>query len=50
VTAIDYCQLLTLSRQDFHTFLTRHPDLRERMGEVAKTREEMNRQTEAVSH
>jgi CPA2 family monovalent cation:H+ antiporter-2 len=50
VTAIDYCQLLTLSRQDFHTFLTRHPDLRERMGQVAKAREEMNRQTEVVSH
>jgi CPA2 family monovalent cation:H+ antiporter-2 len=50
VTAIDYCQLLTLSRQDFHAFLTRHPDLRERMGEVAKAREEMNRQAVVVSH
>jgi CPA2 family monovalent cation:H+ antiporter-2 len=44
VTAIDYCQLLTLGRLDFEGFVGRHPDLRARLDEVANERAEMNRQ------
>ncbi|MCC7008707.1 MAG: cation:proton antiporter [Acidobacteria bacterium] len=43
VTAIDYCQLLTLSQKDFAAFLGRHPELRARLDEVARARNEMNR-------
>jgi CPA2 family monovalent cation:H+ antiporter-2 len=43
VTALDYCQLLTLSSSDFERFLERHPELRARMGRVATEREHMNR-------
>jgi CPA2 family monovalent cation:H+ antiporter-2 len=43
VTAIDYCQLLTLDREDFDRFISRHPDLRERIDDVAERRVEENR-------
>jgi len=43
VTALDYCQLLTLNRRDFEAFVARHPDLREKIDQVAEQREEENR-------
>jgi monovalent cation:H+ antiporter-2, CPA2 family len=43
VTAIDYCQFLTLAPEDFQAFLTRHPDLRARIDRIAEEREAMNR-------
>jgi len=45
VTAIDYCQLLTLNRQDFTQFVGKYPELRARLDDVARARGEMNRQT-----
>lgn len=43
VTAIDYCRLLTLSREDFDRFTAGEPQLRERMRRIANEREAMNR-------
>jgi len=44
VTAIDYCQLLTLDQRDFQQFVSMYPDLRARLDAVAARRAEMNRQ------
>jgi CPA2 family monovalent cation:H+ antiporter-2 len=38
VTAIDYCQLLTLDEDEFKGFLAKYPDLRSRFEEVASLR------------
>ena len=43
VTAIDYCQLLTLGRDDFQRFMASEPELHGRLMEVATKREAMNR-------
>jgi monovalent cation:H+ antiporter-2, CPA2 family len=43
VTAIDYCQLLTLSRADFASFVGKHPELRAKLDHIAAERAEMNR-------
>jgi CPA2 family monovalent cation:H+ antiporter-2 len=43
VTAIDYCQFLTLRERDFQGFLKKHPELRARIDAVAGEREAMNR-------
>jgi CPA2 family monovalent cation:H+ antiporter-2 len=43
ITAIDYCQFLTLEREDVQRFVERHPELRHRLAEVAERRGEMNR-------
>jgi len=42
VTAIDYCQFLTLDRRDFRTFLSKHPILRAEIDALAARRREMN--------
>jgi CPA2 family monovalent cation:H+ antiporter-2 len=44
VTAIDYCQLLTLGRADFQQFVGNHPELRARLDEIAAGRAAMNQQ------
>ncbi len=43
VTAIDYCQFLTLGRTDFFTFVDKHPDLRAKIGTIAISREQDNK-------
>lgn len=43
VTAIDYCQLLTLDRADFAGFLGKHPELKAKLDQIAAEREAMNR-------
>jgi CPA2 family monovalent cation:H+ antiporter-2 len=43
VTAIDYCQFLTLDAKDFHAYLQSHPDVRARIDQVAAERDAMNR-------
>jgi CPA2 family monovalent cation:H+ antiporter-2 len=43
VTAIDYCQFLTLDQRDFRQFVTRHPTLRQKLLEMVRQRTEMNR-------
>jgi CPA2 family monovalent cation:H+ antiporter-2 len=43
VTAIDYCQLLTLNKSDFQHFIGKHPELRARIDSIAAEREAMNR-------
>ena len=43
VTAIDYCQLLTLNKPDFQNFIGKHPELRARIDSLAADREAMNR-------
>ncbi|MGE4056117.1 MAG: cation:proton antiporter, partial [Vicinamibacterales bacterium] len=43
VTAVDYCQLLTLDPADFWGFVSRHPSLRDRLDHVVQRREEENR-------
>ena len=48
VTALDYCQLFTLDKRDFHAFLGKHADLRERIDRIAAEREAMNRQPDPV--
>jgi CPA2 family monovalent cation:H+ antiporter-2 len=47
VTAIDYCQFLTLDEEDFQLFVRKHPELRARIDMVAREREEMNRRERA---
>ena len=44
VTAIDYCQLLTLDRKDFALFVGKHPELRAKIDLIAAEREAMNQQ------
>jgi len=36
VTALDYCELLTLSQRDFRQFLRRFPAIRERVAALAE--------------
>jgi CPA2 family monovalent cation:H+ antiporter-2 len=43
VTAIDYCLFLVITKEDFDRFIARHPELRQRLDEVAAERAEMNR-------
>jgi CPA2 family monovalent cation:H+ antiporter-2 len=43
VTALDYCQLLTLDRHDFLSFVGRYPELGAKINAVATEREAMNR-------
>lgn len=43
VTAIDYCRLLVLEQRDFRSFLSRYPQLRQRLLAMAQRRTEMNR-------
>jgi CPA2 family monovalent cation:H+ antiporter-2 len=43
VTAIDYCELLTLDQRDFRQFIARYPQLRATVDEMAARRSEMNR-------
>ena len=43
VIAIDYCQLLTLDRDDFQAFLSHHPGLKAKIGVIASAREAENR-------
>ncbi|CAH1650611.1 cation:proton antiporter domain-containing protein [Chelatococcus asaccharovorans] len=47
VTALDYCELLTMSRRDFLQFLARNPGLRQRFTETASQRSEVNRRGHA---
>jgi CRP-like cAMP-binding protein len=49
VTALDYCQLFTLGKEDFDRFLQTHPDLRAKIDVVAKEREAMNRQADPAA-
>jgi CPA2 family monovalent cation:H+ antiporter-2 len=43
VTAIDYCLFLTLQKDDFEAFVSRHPELRPKFAKIAAERAEMNR-------
>jgi CPA2 family monovalent cation:H+ antiporter-2 len=43
VTAIDYCLFLVINKDEFDTFISRYPDLREKLDEVAAQRAEMNK-------
>jgi CPA2 family monovalent cation:H+ antiporter-2 len=43
VTAIDYCQLLVLDREDFMRFVERTPGLKEKIRNIATLREEENK-------
>jgi CPA1 family monovalent cation:H+ antiporter len=43
VTMIGYGQLLVLEGRDFHRFLRSHPDIRERIHEVARARQGLRR-------
>jgi CRP-like cAMP-binding protein len=43
VTALDYCQLLTMNKPDFQNFIGKHPELRARIDSIAAEREAMNR-------
>ena len=47
VTALDFCELLMLTRRDFVLFLARHPELRARIDEVAALRLAMNESNSA---
>ena len=49
VTAVDYCQFLVLERRDFSQFMSRHPELRGAIKEMARQRREMNQSPEAVT-
>ncbi|WP_293858307.1 cation:proton antiporter [uncultured Alsobacter sp.] len=42
VTALDFCQFYALGRRDFLQFLSRHPELRARLSEIAVRRRQMN--------
>jgi CPA2 family monovalent cation:H+ antiporter-2 len=49
VTAIDYCLFLVINKDEFDVFISRYPDLREKLDEVAAQRAEMNkRQAQAA--
>ena len=45
VTALDYCQFLTLNRDDFQRFLKKHPEFAAKIGEIAAGRAAMNADT-----
>jgi CPA2 family monovalent cation:H+ antiporter-2 len=45
VTALAYCQFLTLGRDDFQRFLDKHPELAAKIGEIAAGRAAMNADT-----
>jgi CPA2 family monovalent cation:H+ antiporter-2 len=47
VTAVDFCQLLVLERRDFNQFMSRHPELREAVNEMADRRKALNLQGSA---
>ena len=49
VTAIDYCQLLTLGVKDFQGFVSKHPELRAKLDDVAAARAAMNKTPEVAS-
>ncbi len=49
VTAIDYCQLLTLGRKDFQAFVGKYQELRVKIDSIATEREAMNRRQSVVS-
>ncbi len=42
VTAVDFCQLQTLSRRDFNQFMRRHPELRAAVSTLANERRTAN--------
>jgi CPA2 family monovalent cation:H+ antiporter-2 len=42
VTAIDFCQLMVLTRRDFNQFMWRYPELRKAVADMAAQRREMN--------
>lgn len=42
VTAVDYCQLLVLTRRDFNVFMSHHPELRVAMNDMAEKRRAQN--------
>ena len=48
VTAVDYCQFMVLVQRDFRLFVSRHPQLRARLHELAQERTAMNRRENAV--
>ena len=50
VTALDFCELLTLSRRDFRELLRRYPGMRTPIAQVAKERGEMNRRFKENPH
>ncbi|MGE0284234.1 MAG: cation:proton antiporter [Rhizobiaceae bacterium] len=45
VTAVDYCQLLVLTRRDFNVFMSHHPELRVAFNEMAESRRAQNAAT-----
>jgi CPA2 family monovalent cation:H+ antiporter-2 len=47
VTAIDYCLFLIVTKEEFDKFIARHPELRQRLDEVAAQRAEMNKREAA---
>jgi CPA2 family monovalent cation:H+ antiporter-2 len=49
VTAIDYCLFLTLEKDDFDAFMSRHPDLRPLFDRIAAERAAMNEREAAES-
>jgi CPA2 family monovalent cation:H+ antiporter-2 len=42
VVAVDFCQFLVLERRDFNVFMSRHPQLRAAVSNMARERREMN--------
>ena len=42
VTAVDYCQLLTLNQRDFSQFVGKYPELRGKLDAIAAERQAMN--------
>src|SRR3954447_12746512 len=48
VTAVDYCQFMVLVQRDFRLFVSRHPQLRARLHELAQERTAMNRRENAI--
>ena len=42
VTAVDFCRLLVLRRRDLNQFMSRHPELREAVNEMADQRKSLN--------
>ena len=49
VIALDYCQFLTIGREDFQRFLQKHPELAAKIGEIAAGRAAMNTAFEDVT-
>jgi CPA2 family monovalent cation:H+ antiporter-2 len=50
VTALDYCELLTLSRRDFRELLRRYPGMRAPIDAIAKERFQSNREFRERPH